>query len=126
MACGCVVFSSLNHALADTLTPGELGHQIGCGSLAYDVERIAAAVAAPADWRSSASVLDIFLEACSEPVLTQRWQVLLALLDQLLPSLQGNAVLQSRPLWRLRFSRVCRALLRVVNRLPGWPAGQKP
>ena len=126
MACGCVVFSSLNHALADTLTPGELGHQIGCGSLAYDVERIVTAVADPADWRSSASALDRFLEAYSEPVLKQRWQVLLALLDQLLPSLQGNAVLQSRPLWRLRFSRVCRALLRVVNRLPGWPAGQKP
>ena len=126
IACGCVVFSSLNHALADTLTPGELGHQIGCGSLAYDVERIAAAVAAPADWRSSASVLDTFLEAYSEPVLTQRWQVLLALLDQLLPSLQGKAVLHSRSLWRLRLSRFCRALLRVVNRLPGWPAGQKP
>ena len=126
IACGCVVFSSLNHALADTLTPGELGHQIGCGSLAYDVDRIVAAVANPVDWRSSESGLNTFLEAYSEPVLKQRWQVLLALLDQLLPSLQGNALLQSRPLWRLRFSRVCRALIRVVNRLPGWPAKQKP
>ena len=126
MACGCVVFSSLNHALADTLTPGELGHQIGCGSLDYDVDRIVGAVADPAAWRSSASVLDNFLEAYSEPVLTQRWRVLLALLDQLLPSLKGDGLLQSSPLWRLRFSRVCRVLLRVVNRLPGWPAGQKP
>jgi hypothetical protein len=126
MACGCVVFSSLNHALADTLTPGELGHQIGCGSLDYDVDRIVGAVADPAAWRSSASVLDNFLAAYSEPVLTQRWRVLLALLDQLLPSLKGDGVLQSSPLWRLRLSRVCRVLLRVVNRLPGWPAGQKP
>jgi hypothetical protein len=126
MACGCVVFSSLNHALADTLTPGELGHQIGCGSLDYDVDRIVGAVADPAAWRSSASVLDNFLEAYSEPVLTQRWRVLLALLDQLLPSLKGDGLLQSSPLWRLRLSRVCRVLLRVVNRLPGWPAGQKP
>ena len=126
MACGCVVFSSLNHALADTLTPGELGHQIGCGSLAYDVERMVAAVADPMAWRSSASELDAFLQGYSEPVLTQRWQVLLKLLDQLLPSLDGDVVLQSRPLWRLRLSRVCRALMRVVNRLPGWPAGQKP
>ena len=126
MACGCVVFSSLNHALADTLTPGELGHQIGCGSLDYDVDRIVGAVADPAAWRSSASVLDNFLAAYSEPVLTQRWRVLLALLDQLLPSLKGDGLLQSSPLWRLRLSRVCRVLLRVVNRLPGWPAGQKP
>jgi len=59
-------------------------------------------------------------------VLKQRWQVLLALLDQLLPTFQENALLQSRPLWRLRLSRVCRVLMRVVNRLPGWPAGQKP
>ena len=125
MACGCVVFSSLNHALADTLTPGENGHQIGCGSLAFDVERVVAAVADPADWRSSSSILDIFLEDYSEPVLKQRWQVLLALLDQLLPTLKGNAVLQSRPLWRLHLSRVCRVFMRVVNRLPGWPAGQR-
>ena len=47
MACGCVVFSSLNHALADTLTPGEMGHQIGCGSLNHDVDSIVAAVAEP-------------------------------------------------------------------------------
>ena len=39
VACGCVVFSSLNHALVDTLTPGVVAHQIGCGSLRYDVQR---------------------------------------------------------------------------------------
>ena len=126
MACGCVVFSSFNHALADSLTPGEQGHQIGCGSLAYDVDRIVSAVADPACWRCSPPVLDTFLEAYSEPVLTQRWQVLLALLERLLPTLQENEVLQSRPLWRLRLSRVCRGFMRGVKRLPGWPAGQKP
>ena len=40
MACGCVVFSSLNHALADHLTPGGNCFQIGAGTLATDVERI--------------------------------------------------------------------------------------
>ena len=43
LACGCVVFSSLNHALADSLDPGLVGHQIGCGSLQADLQRIAAA-----------------------------------------------------------------------------------
>ena len=43
LACGCVVFSSLNHALADLLDPGvKLGHQIGCASLAHDLARIEA------------------------------------------------------------------------------------
>ena len=42
LACGCVVFSSLNHALADHLTPGVNCFQIGAGTLATDVERIRA------------------------------------------------------------------------------------
>ena len=40
LACGCVVFSSLNHALADHLTPGVNCFQIGAGTLMTDVERI--------------------------------------------------------------------------------------
>ena len=122
MACGCVVFSSLNHALADTLTPGEIGHQIGCGSLDHDVTRIAAAVAAPAEWRPPAEELDPFLQAYSEPALVERWQRVLAQLDVLLPILATDSVLQALPLSRLRWNRYARRLLRVVNRLPGWPA----
>jgi len=38
LACGCVVFSSFNHALADNLDPGLIGHQIGAGTLAGDLE----------------------------------------------------------------------------------------
>ena len=122
MACGCVVFSSLNHALADTLTPGEIGHQIGCGSLDHDVTRIAAAVAAPAEWRPPAEELDPFLQAYSEPALVERWQRVLAQLDVLLPILATDSVLQALPLSRLRWNRYARRLLRVVNRLLGWPA----
>ena len=40
LACGCVVFSSVNHALADHLTPGVNCFQIGAGTMAADVERI--------------------------------------------------------------------------------------
>ena len=125
MACGCVVFSSFNHALADTLTPGEIGHQIGCGSLEHDVNRIVDAVADPADWRSSAAELDRFLAPYAESALVARWQAVLQHLDGLLPALGLGSVLQSQPLWRLRWNRCRRGLLRVVNRLPGWPAGRK-
>jgi hypothetical protein len=125
MACGCVVFSSFNHALADTLTPGEIGHQIGCGSLRHDVDRIAAAVQEPDAWSPQAAVLEPFLQHYSEPALRQRWTDSLGKLDVLLPALQTTEVLKSRPLWRLRWSRCSRAVRRVVNRLPGWPAGWK-
>ena len=125
MACGCVVFSSLNHALADTLTPGEIGHQIGCGSLEHDVNRIVNAVSAPEDWTPSGALLDALLQPYSEPVLLTRWQAVLQHLDALQPTLATGSVLRSRSLWRLRWNRRCRGLLRVVNRLPVWPATRK-
>ena len=125
MACGCVVFSSLNHALADTLTPGEIGHQIGCGSLEHDVNRIVNAVSAPEDWTSSGALLDALLQPYSEPVLLTRWQGVLQHLDALEPTLDTGSVLRSRSLCRLRWNRRCRGLLRVVNRLPVWPATRK-
>ena len=74
LACGCVVFSSLNHALADTLDPGCLGHQIGCGSLENDVERIVAAAANPAPWRPQPAALAALLEGCGEAALLERWR----------------------------------------------------
>ena len=54
LACGCVVFSSLNHALADYGDPGHTVHQIGCGRLDFDLERIQAAVESPLRWRPPA------------------------------------------------------------------------
>lgn len=40
LACGCMVFSSLNHGLSDFLDPGFNCHKIGCHSLEYDLEKI--------------------------------------------------------------------------------------
>ena len=47
LACGCVVFSSFNHALADTLDPGHVAWQIGRGTLSSDLDRITAAAQLP-------------------------------------------------------------------------------
>ena len=58
MACGCVVFSSFNHALADSLTPGESAHQIGQGLMNHDVNRIISAVSKPDPWKLSSSRLE--------------------------------------------------------------------
>ena len=40
MACGCQVFSSLNHALSDYLEPNVNCYQLGVHSTQYDLERI--------------------------------------------------------------------------------------
>lgn len=40
LACGCQVFSSVNHALADYLDPSFNCHKISCYSLEYDLQRI--------------------------------------------------------------------------------------
>ena len=42
LACGCQVFSSVNHALADYLDPGVNCHKIAGYATGYDVQRIAA------------------------------------------------------------------------------------
>jgi hypothetical protein len=82
LACGCVVFSSLNHALADLLDPGLLGHQIGCGTLEADVERIATAVAEPGGWLPDPGTLDQLLDGLAEPRLLLRWQKALTSINQ--------------------------------------------
>jgi hypothetical protein len=74
LACGCVVFSSLNHALADNLNPGLLGHQLGAGTLVADLDRISAAVKNPQAWRPQPEALEQLLGNTSEQALAQRWR----------------------------------------------------
>ena len=115
LACGCVVFSSLNHALADTLDPGQLGHQIGCGSLATDLERIEAAVADPAAWRPESRLLDALLEGCSEAVLLQRWQSALQAIDRHWSQLaDGEPALVAPSPRQLRWLARARRMARVL------------
>lgn len=45
IACGCQVFSSVNHGLSDFLDPGFNCYKIGAYSTEYDVERILRAIA---------------------------------------------------------------------------------
>ena len=96
MACGCIVFSSLNHALSDILTPGEIGHQIGCGSLSNDVNRIIAAVCNPSDWKSSSTGLDLALCELSEESHVKRWKDVLHQIDQLVPIIYESNFIKQR------------------------------
>jgi hypothetical protein len=106
LACGCVVFSSLNHALADNLDPGRLGHQIGQGTLAADLERISAAVAEPHRWRPAPDQLQALLDGMAEPQLRQRWRQALEAINQHWDRvlLQGDPPLQAPAPWRVRLA----------------------
>jgi hypothetical protein len=117
LACGCVVFSSFNHALADTLDPGGLGHQIGAGTLAADVDRIAAAVADPAAWLPSPRRLEDLLDDLSEPRLRERWHQALVAINAHFDRLQaGEPPLRAPSLLRLRLRRWRH---RLAGLLPG-------
>jgi hypothetical protein len=106
LACGCVVFSSLNHALADTLDPGVLGHQIGAGTLESDLERIETAVADPDHWRPEPSALAALLEGCSESALRERWRRALDHLNRHWDRIAaGSPVLRSPSPRRLRWGQ---------------------
>ncbi len=117
LACGCVVFSSLNHALADSLDPGVVGHQIGFGTLAADLQRIRAAVADPAAWRPPRERLTPLLDACAEPVLRERWRgALQAIDDHWRLLLAGEPALRQAPLWWLRSAPLRGRLRRCLAR----------
>jgi hypothetical protein len=120
LACGCVVFSSFNHALADSLDPGVLGHQLGAGSLAGDIERIEAAAADPDRWRPTPAALAPLLEGCSEAPLRARWTTALAEVNGHWDRLQaGEPPLRSPAPWRLRWGQGLAGLGRhLVKLLP--------
>ena len=124
MACGCVVFSSLNHALADTLDPGVLGHQIGCGTLEADLERIAAAVAEPAAWQPQPDPLAAVLADSGEDALRARWAAALEAVEaHWLQCLAGAHPLHSAS---ARLIRWCQRLERLGSKVRpiGWLAGR--
>jgi hypothetical protein len=123
LACGCVLFSSINHALADTLDPGRLGHQIGAGTLEADLETITAAAAEPAAWLPAPEALAGLLASSGEAALIERWRGALAAIDLHWDRLeQGCRPLASESVWRQRWRQRLERLgklKRLVARRPG-------
>lgn len=124
LACGCVVFGSFNHALADTLTPGVTAHQIGQGTLENDLVRISAAAASPQQWLPADSTIEDLLSESSEARWCERWRAVLSQLDDLFVhgamGLSSAHVLRSPSTRRLRWTlRWDRLRDKVANRLSG-------
>ena len=119
MACGCIVFSSLNHALSDILTPGEIGHQIGCGSLSNDVNRIIAAVCNPSDWKPSSIKSDLALLELSEESHVKRWKDVLNQIDKLLPMFYESDFINQRSRLRVVGIKLFNKLRFYIKKLLG-------
>ena len=87
-------------------------HQIGCGSLRYDVQRITQAVATPQRWQAPIQELETLIGLSSEVVMEKRWQ---AVLDQLQACSDAGGMspssqlLSSKPTWWLHWERVMSA-----------------
>ena len=131
LSCGCIVFSSFNHALADTLTLGETAYQIGQGSLLNDVERISLAVSFPLNWRPDPETLERLLFDLSETNFCNRWRNVLENLDHQeklgvfgfdnVHSLRSASTAMLR--WNSRFQKMKSLPAKVADRLPGWLTG---
>ena len=106
LASGCVVFSSLNHALADSLDPGLLAWQLGRGTLSSDLERIKAAVAQPTAWQAEPAALSRLLAQHQESAVRDRWrQALEVVNDHWDRVLAGEPPLRAPAPWQLRWGR---------------------
>ncbi len=115
LASGCVVFTSFNHALSDLLTPGQTAHQIGCGSLAYDLERIVSAAKCPNDWLAPQNKVNEILQYVSEETLMERWSCVLHQLEDGLPFWKKRTDLLSSP--STVSLRIHRLLCRIRSKL---------
>ncbi|MBT9313143.1 glycosyltransferase [Leptothoe kymatousa] len=78
LACGCQVFSSVNHALSDFLDPGENCYKIAGYATGYDVQRIANVLA---HWQPS-NLSDSFFAPYREAQLVPRLGSILEELNQ--------------------------------------------
>nr|AUG32465.1 hypothetical protein PLO_471 [Paulinella longichromatophora] len=83
MACGCIIFSSLNSGLANIVDPGHSGHQVGYGNPFIDTSRIMEAVTKPQHWQPDSQITAKILLNASISNLKYRWQLSLELINRL-------------------------------------------
>ena len=114
LACGCVVFSSLNHALADHGDACRAVHQIGGGRLGVDVHRIKRAVLDPLKWRPQVDQLEACIAPYTGTRLLESWREALKHLDAF-DALQGPSLVNPAT-WQLRWRQRLQRVRRVVDR----------
>jgi glycosyltransferase involved in cell wall biosynthesis len=113
LACGCQVFSSVNHGLADYLDPGFNCHKIAGYSLEYDLKRIKEAL------QLSNSNADSWLAEYRSDRLIARLQVILTEINQFFdyqPHLKTTIKnLDSRRIQQLKYQQFWRKLQQKLS-----------
>ena len=116
MACGCQVFASLNHALADYLDPGFNCHKIGCYSPQYDLEQILKVI----DSQSKFSHSQLFWSQYQEENLITRLQVILAEINDFFDrQAELKPLINGLDFWlvqRLKMQRIFQKIQKKLNR----------
>jgi glycosyltransferase involved in cell wall biosynthesis len=116
IACGCQVFSSVNHGLSDYLDPGFNCHKIAGFSTAYDVERILATI------KSDALVIDreSLLSEYRTANIMSRLRVILSEIDRFFDrvNLNDSDLLEfsDRRILKLKFSKALKSIQKKLKR----------
>ena len=112
MACGCQVFSSVNHALADYLDPGFNCQKIATYSTGYDLERILRSLDQP-----PISLSAEFLQSYREESIVQRWRSILSEINDFFDHQEksGGDILPLTP-WRVQTLRWQSKLAKVKGK----------
>ena len=117
MACGCEVFSSVNHALADYLDPGFNCHKIAGYATGYDVQRILQTVE---NWETRQTLSPEFFAPYRPDQLEKRLRVILQEIN-LFFDYQPQAISDIPQLTRRRIAYLSarRIFNKIVNKLKG-------
>lgn len=115
IACGCQVFSSVNHGLADYLDPGFNCHKIGAYSLEYDLSRIKQVLQL-----SNSVPSDAWLAEYRRDRLIERLEIILTDINQFFdfqPALKADIKsLSSQRLRQLKLKQFGRKIQRKLER----------
>jgi hypothetical protein len=110
LACGCHIFSSVNHALADYLDPGFNCHKISGYALEYDIQRILQVINSTTKPQIAAS----FWEQYQEENLLNRLRIILEEINIFFDS-QTNAkqTIAGLDFWRLQQLKIKRIISKI-------------
>jgi hypothetical protein len=114
LACGCRVFSSLNHGLADYLDPGFNCHKIAGYSLEYDIDRILNVLKT----HSNSTLPDSFFEPYRPQSLLPRLETILTEINHFFDYQNSHqSDIASLTSWRIKQLWIDRKLTKIRQKL---------
>ena len=113
LACGCQVFSSVNHGLADYLDPSFNCQKISCYSVEYDFQRILAAI----NNNNYSPLPDSFFQQYRQEYLVNKLQTILQEINIFFDfKKQYQSTIPDLNFWRLRKLWIMRSLIKLKRK----------